>query len=83
MKQRSNFTTKTATEQLDRNMSEAISRWFQNIDLIDLFENCAGCHHMEQKGPAFCKKYQRTPPVQVIVGAIHCDGFSDDEEIPF
>lgn len=31
----------------------------------------------------FCDHYKMVPPVAVIVGDRDCEGYSDEEEIPF
>lgn len=83
MKLRDSYTTKEALKRLGDNMSTSFAHWLRDQDITDYAQNCLGCRHMAANGPAFCNKFNMVPPCTVIVGARPCEGFADNEEIPF
>lgn len=46
-----------------------------------VFQTCGSCKHMKEDGPAFCTKYNMTPPCSVILSG--CPAHDDKEDIPF
>jgi hypothetical protein len=62
-------------------LGDALNRWFSDYGPADIYQNCGNCLHMNREGPAFCKLYNTTPPVDVILAG--CPSHQDDDEIPF
>ena len=62
--------------------STAIAVWSNRVAPNDLFQSCNNCLYMNKSGPALCHRYHCVPPVKVIVGEVHCEGWTPDEDIP-
>lgn len=62
-------------------LAEALNKWFVETGPSNLYKNCDNCRHMVEGGPAFCTKFNATPPASVIV--VGCPDHDDKEEIPF
>lgn len=77
-------TVRTGTKTVDDAggaLGEALNNWFTEFGATAIFRTCATCKHMAVDGPAFCSRYNMTPPASVIVTA--CNEYNDSEEIPF
>lgn len=77
---------KSATERisgLGDVLSLAFAKWITSNGPSTIWRTCGTCWYMEKKGAAFCNKYKAVPPVAVIVGDKKCEGYTDQEEIPF
>lgn len=64
-------------------LSLAFAKWITSNRPSTIWHTCATCYYSAKKGPMFCSKYQCVPPVAVIVGDTKCEGYADQEEIPF
>jgi len=62
-------------------LSNALNVWLTSHGPNAIFRTCMSCTNMVQDGPAFCRLYNVTPPVAVILAG--CDKHNDGEEIPF
>lgn len=62
-------------------LSEALNRWFTDFGPSPMFRSCESCHFMVRGGPAFCQRYNMTPPVEIITAG--CDEYKDMGAIPF
>lgn len=62
-------------------LSGLINEWLTSGGPSAIFRTCENCEHMQQEGPAFCKLYQMTPPVAVIIAG--CPSHADCNQIPF
>lgn len=62
-------------------LSQLLNTWLTDFGPSDIYRTCGNCKHMAQQGPAFCGRYQMTPPVDVIL--MGCAFHEDIEEIPF
>lgn len=77
-------TVRTGTDTVDiagNDLAKKLNDWFTQFGPTAIFRTCATCKFMEPDAPAFCKRYDMTPPASVIVSA--CDQYEDSEEIPF
>ena len=62
-------------------LGDHINRWLTDFGPSPIFKTCESCHFMQKGGPAFCKRWNMTPPVEVILSS--CDAYKDQGEIPF
>ena len=62
-------------------LSLLLNTWLTNFGPSDIFRTCQNCKHMNQEGPTFCRMYNMTPPVAVVIAG--CPSHVDVEEIPF
>lgn len=64
-------------------LGEALNNWFEKFGATAIFKSCANCSAMvnDNATPAYCSKYNMTPPVAVIMTG--CPNHVDAEEIPF
>lgn len=62
-------------------LAAKLNDWFTGHGPTAIFRTCATCKHMAVDAPAFCNRYNMTPPAAVIVAA--CPEYDDNEEIPF
>lgn len=71
-----------SVEESGQALAEALNAWLTGYGPSAIYKNCENCVHMaEGNVPAFCSKYQMTPPASVIVAG--CPAHQDKEEIPF
>lgn len=70
-------------KQLGDKLSLTFAQWLSDNRPSTLWHTCASCHHMQKTGSVFCNKYQMVPPVAIVVGDQICEGYADQEEIPF
>ncbi|QWY83388.1 hypothetical protein [Rhizobium phage RHph_X3_2] len=62
-------------------LGEALNRWFTDFGPSPIFRTCESCRFMARGGPAFCQRYNMTPPVEVIMAG--CDAYEDQGQLPF
>jgi hypothetical protein len=63
-------------------LSKLLVSWLEAHGAVGILRTCASCHHMTiGNEPAFCTKFNVTPPANIIVAG--CPEHSDREEIPF
>ena len=61
-------------------LSKALERVFTKHP-FSFTINCFNCLHMKSHGEPQCQKYNMVPPVEVLTRG--CQGYEDDNEIPF
>jgi hypothetical protein len=61
-------------------LSTALNKWLTEHG-GEIVKSCASCMHMRREGPAFCGKFNMTPPIDVI--AKGCEKYEDESDIPF
>lgn len=83
MMKRDSYESDEALNKLGQNLSLVLTKWLVDTKSTALWQSCATCRQMRKDGPAFCFKYNLTPPVAVIVGETKCEGYDDAESIPF
>lgn len=71
-----------ATQGSANELAEAVSRWLNNSDPAVLFQTCLTCNHNDPV-TSLCKRFNRVPPTDVIVGRTVCPMYQDHEIIPF
>lgn len=62
-------------------LGEALNRWLTDFGPAPIFRTCQTCKFMQRGGPAFCNKYNATPPVETILAG--CAAYVDQGDIPF
>lgn len=73
-----------AMEESASALSRKLSEWLAETTPADIWQSCATCYHMKDgKEATFCKKFQRVPPVAIVVGTVACEAYSDHYDIPF
>lgn len=68
-------------EEAGNKLADALNTWLTESGPSVIYKNCDNCIHMSENGPAFCSKFNATPPASVIV--VGCDQHDDKEDIPF
>lgn len=76
-----NVRTGPGSETASTALGEALNKWFSSYGPSDIFKTCENCKFMTETGAAFCKLYNMTPPVSVIIAA--CPSHDDKSETPF
>jgi hypothetical protein len=69
------------SEQSSMDLSRALNEWLGSSGPSALFRTCGSCRQMEHTGPAFCKLFNMTPPVDIILKG--CEEHQDEMELPF
>lgn len=81
----SNARLRTGTVIIDEasgELADALNNWFTKYGPSVIFKTCENCRHMtENDEPAFCKRFNMTPPARIIM--VGCGEHDDKEEIPF
>lgn len=62
-------------------LSKLLNDWLTEFGPNGLFRTCGNCKNMATEGPATCKLYSMTPPVDIILRG--CSSHDDAHEIPF
>lgn len=61
-------------------LSAALNAWLLKHG-GEVVQSCANCRNMKREGPAFCTKFNMTPPIDVIQKS--CEAYEDESDIPF
>jgi hypothetical protein len=71
-----------AADVVGRDLARLLNEWLETHGAVGIMKTCASCHFMTpREEPAFCTKYNLTPPAFVIVQG--CPTHTDKEEVPF
>lgn len=69
------------SQRASEDLADHLNRWLTDFGPSPIFKTCESCRHMQRGGPAFCQKYNVTPPVEVIIKA--CPAYEDQGQIPY